>query len=70
MPEPIEEMARTILCDPIRIKIGDIANGACESIKQKLVFTGTEIGKLNAIHNMITEGIPTPMLIFVQSKSR
>eukprot|EP00474_Spongospora_subterranea_P000931 CRZ01389.1 hypothetical protein [Spongospora subterranea] len=70
MPETIESLARTILRDPIRISIGEHADCASENVQQRLMFTGDESGKLLAIRNLFKEGVATPLLIFVQSKSR
>lgn len=37
---------------------------------QKLLFVGSEHGKLIAIRDLIRQGISPPVLIFVQSKER
>ncbi|KAH9671782.1 hypothetical protein KPL70_017482 [Citrus sinensis] len=45
-------------------------NTASESIKQKLVFAGSEEGKLLALRQSFAESLNPPVLIFVQSKER
>lgn len=40
------------------------------SVKQELLFVGTESAKLMTIRNIINEGILPPVLIFLQSKDR
>ena len=45
-------------------------NTASESIKQKLVFAGSEEGKLLALRQIFTESLNPPVLIFLQSKER
>uniref|UniRef100_A0A5S6QRC2 Probable ATP-dependent RNA helicase DDX52 n=1 Tax=Trichuris muris TaxID=70415 RepID=A0A5S6QRC2_TRIMR len=45
-------------------------NSAVSSVKQKLIFVGSEHGKLVAVERMFVEGFQPPMLIFVQSKER
>ena len=52
LPENVEELARTVLVDPIRIVIGT-RNAGASSIDQKLVFVGREQGKLLAIQQII-----------------
>ncbi|KAJ1991387.1 RNA-dependent ATPase rok1 [Coemansia spiralis] len=69
MPSSIEQMANTIMKDPIRIIVGT-QNAATETIDQKLVFVGQETGKLIELRNMITKGFKPPCLIFVQSIER
>ncbi|KAJ1796270.1 RNA-dependent ATPase rok1 [Coemansia sp. RSA 2399] len=69
MPSSVEEMARTIMKDPIRVIVGT-QNAATETIDQNLVFVGQENGKLVDLRNMITAGFKPPCLIFVQSIER
>ncbi|RRT51462.1 hypothetical protein B296_00035248 [Ensete ventricosum] len=45
-------------------------NSASEMIKQKLVFAGSERGKLLAIRQSFAESLNPPVLVFVQSKER
>ncbi|XVE48467.1 hypothetical protein DITRI_Ditri01bG0004500 [Diplodiscus trichospermus] len=69
LPDSVEELARTIMHDAVRVIIGR-KNTAAESINQKLVFTGTEEGKLLALRQSFAERLNPPVLIFVQSKER
>ena len=65
----IEELARTVLHDPLRVTIG-VRNSATENIAQRLLFAGDEAGKLLAVRQLVREGIKPPVLIFVQSIER
>ncbi|XP_050209342.1 DEAD-box ATP-dependent RNA helicase 57 [Mercurialis annua] len=69
LPDFVEELARTIMHDAVRVIIGR-KNAASETIKQKLVFTGSEEGKLIALHQSFSESLNPPVLIFVQNKER
>ncbi|KAJ4828873.1 DEAD-box ATP-dependent RNA helicase 57 [Turnera subulata] len=69
LPDKVEELARTVMHDAVRVIIGR-KNTASESIKQKLVFTGSEEGKLLALRQSFAESLNPPVLIFVQSKKR
>ncbi|KAJ1292207.1 hypothetical protein BS78_02G374000 [Paspalum vaginatum] len=48
LPDSIEALARTIMHDAIRVIVGK-KNSASSLIKQKLIFAGTERGKLLAL---------------------
>ena len=69
MMPAVEDLATTVLKDPVRVVVGD-KNAANEQIEQKLVFCGREDGKLLALRSMVREGLTPPVLIFVQSKER
>ncbi|KAG8479894.1 hypothetical protein CXB51_029496 [Gossypium anomalum] len=69
LPDSVEELARTIMHDAVRVIIGR-KNMASESVNQKLVFAGTEEGKLLALRQSFQERLNAPVLIFVQSKER
>lgn len=69
LPDTVEELARTIMHDAVRVIIGR-KNSASESIKQKLVFVGSEEGKLLALRQTFEESLNPPVLVFVQSKDR
>ncbi|KAF8038662.1 hypothetical protein BT93_B1257 [Corymbia citriodora subsp. variegata] len=69
LPDYVEELARTIMHDAVRVIVGR-KNTASESIKQKLVFAGSEEGKLLALRQSFAESLNPPVLIFVQSKER
>lgn len=53
----------------IYVTIGQ-RNAAASDVNQKLLFVGDESGKLTALRNYIKQGIPPPVLIFVESKER
>ncbi|GMN39094.1 hypothetical protein TIFTF001_008323 [Ficus carica] len=69
LPDFVEELARTIMHDAVRVIIGR-KNTASENVKQKLVFAGSEEGKLLALRQSFAESLNPPVLIFVQSKER
>ncbi|KAI5949731.1 ROK1 [Candida theae] len=70
IPSGVEEMAHSIMKDPIRVIIGH-KEAASSTIDQKLVFTGNEEGKLLAIRQMVQNGeFKPPIIIFLQSITR
>ncbi|KAI4364267.1 hypothetical protein MLD38_020383 [Melastoma candidum] len=69
LPDFVEDLARTIMHDAVRVIVGR-KNTANESVKQKLVFAGSEEGKLLALRQSFSESLNPPVLIFVQSKER
>ncbi|KAJ6744637.1 DEAD-BOX ATP-DEPENDENT RNA HELICASE 57 [Salix purpurea] len=69
LPDFVEDVARTVMHDAVRVIVGD-KNAASESIKQKLIFAGSEEGKLLALRQSFAESLNPPMLIFVQSIER
>ncbi|KAJ1831438.1 RNA-dependent ATPase rok1 [Coemansia sp. RSA 2711] len=69
VPSSVEQMAKTIMKDPVRIIVGT-QNAATESITQKLVYVGQEEGKLLELRKMIHAGFKPPCLMFVQSIER
>ncbi|CAA7398522.1 unnamed protein product [Spirodela intermedia] len=69
LPDSVEELARSIMHDAVRIIIGR-KNSASTLVKQSLVFTGTEKGKLIALRQNFSESLNPPILVFVQSKER
>lgn len=70
IPSGVEEMAHSIMKDPIRVIIGH-KEAASTTIDQKLVFTGNEEGKLLAIRQMVQNGeFKPPIIIFLQSITR
>lgn len=67
IPSGVEEIAQTIMVDPIRVIIGH-KEAANNTIDQKLTFTGNEEGKLLAIRQMIQQSeFKPPIIIFLQS---
>ena len=72
MPQGIEDMIKSVLVDPVRIRIGAqhaAATGA-DTIKQRLVFVGREEGKLLAVRQIVQKGLKPPIIMFVQSIAR
>ncbi|KAM7262430.1 hypothetical protein ACFE04_000113 [Oxalis oulophora] len=69
LPDFVEELARSVMPDAVRVIIGR-KNTASELIKQKLVFTGTEEGKILALRQSFAESLNPPVLIFAQNKAR
>lgn len=67
--QDVEEWCKLNLDNVVQVSIG-AKNTATSSVKQELVFTGDEYGKLLAFRNLIREGITPPVLVFVQSKER
>ncbi|KAI7901848.1 P-loop containing nucleoside triphosphate hydrolase protein [Cokeromyces recurvatus] len=65
----VEDLANSVMKNPLRIVIG-ARNAATDTIKQQLLFTGTEAGKMIALRQLIQRGIKPPILIFVQSIER
>ncbi|KAI8071268.1 P-loop containing nucleoside triphosphate hydrolase protein [Gongronella butleri] len=65
----LEELAQSVMVNPIRVVIGS-KNAATDTIKQQLLFTGNESGKMVALRQYINAGIKPPVLIFVQSIDR
>lgn len=65
----VTEIASGFLQDPVTVSIGT-ENAAATTIDQKLLFVGTEEGKLLAIRQLIQKGINPPVLIFLQNKER
>lgn len=69
LPDSVEELARTLMHDAVRVIIGR-KNSASETIKQKLLYVGSEEGKLLAIRQSFAESLNPPVLVFVQNKER
>lgn len=69
LPESVEELARTIMHDAVRVIVGR-KNSASALIKQKLLYAGSEKGKLLALRQSFAESLNPPVLVFVQSKER
>ncbi|KAL3667517.1 hypothetical protein V7S43_007736 [Phytophthora oleae] len=69
MLEGVEELAQTVLRDPVKVVVGT-KNAGASTIDQKLVFVGKEEGKLVAMKQLLHEGLQLPALLFVQNKER
>ncbi|KAF4533024.1 hypothetical protein B566_EDAN000716 [Ephemera danica] len=66
---PVAGWCRKNLTDLVCVNVG-VRNTAVETVKQTLQFVGNEDGKLLQFRNMVGEGMPTPVLLFVQTKDR
>ncbi|CCE62735.1 hypothetical protein TPHA_0D00940 [Tetrapisispora phaffii CBS 4417] len=70
IPSNVEEIAQTIMMDPIRVIIGH-KEAANANIEQKLIFCGNEEGKLIAIKQLVQQGeFRPPVIIFLESITR
>ncbi|MCO5572701.1 hypothetical protein L7F22_026460 [Adiantum nelumboides] len=69
LPDAVEELARSIMHDAVRIVVGE-KNSASELVKQRLLFVGSEEGKLLALCQTFRDRLRPPVLLFVQSKER
>jgi ATP-dependent RNA helicase DDX52/ROK1 len=69
LPQGVEELARTVLRDPVRLIVGTRGAGA-STIDQELLFVGMEQGKLLAVRQLVQAGLKPPCIIFVQSRQR
>ncbi|KAJ7997529.1 hypothetical protein DPEC_G00229960 [Dallia pectoralis] len=65
----VEQWCRLNLDNLVSVNIGH-RNAAVETVKQELLFVGTENGKLLAMRDIIKKGFLPPMLVFVQSIER
>lgn len=65
----VQEWCHMNMDNVIQINIGG-KNTAVKSVDQKLLFAGSERGKLIALRDLIRQGFKPPALIFVQSKER
>ena len=54
LPDAVELTARQALTDPVRVVVGE-RNSAADSVQQRLVFVGSEEGKLLAMRQVISE---------------
>ena len=70
LPEAVEERARSVLTQPLRVTVG-VRGAAAASVRQRLMFVGNEAGKLMALRDELKGGLlPLPALVFVSSKDR
>jgi len=69
LPPHVQDLANNILNDPVRITVGK-KNSAVDSVKQHLMYTGSESGKLLAIRQIFSKGIEPPVVVFVDTKER
>jgi ATP-dependent RNA helicase DDX52/ROK1 len=69
LPEKAEELARSMLKQPVRVTVGE-RNSAASSVRQRLVFVGSEAGKLMGLRDLLRTGLRPPILVFTNSKER
>ncbi|KAL2613411.1 hypothetical protein R1flu_025103 [Riccia fluitans] len=69
LPDSVEELARTIMVDPVRIVVG-LKNSAASTVDQRLVYVGNEDGKFLALKQLFKESLKPPILLFVDTKER
>ena len=65
----VETWARLNLDNMVKVRVG-AANSATETVNQRLVYTGSEAGKLLEFRNIVRAGLQPPVLVFVQTKER
>ncbi|KAL0994976.1 hypothetical protein UPYG_G00130180 [Umbra pygmaea] len=65
----VENWCQLNLDNLVSVSIGR-RNSAVETVKQEMLFVGTESGKLLATRDLIKKGFLPPMLVFVQSIER
>lgn len=61
-PPKVEDLARTLLRDPLRVTVGE-RNTSAAVVAQRLVFAGREEGKLVALRQMLAGGLAPPVLV-------
>ncbi|XP_077447909.1 putative ATP-dependent RNA helicase DDX52 isoform X2 [Stigmatopora argus] len=67
--QEVEKWCRLNLDNLVSVNIGH-KNTAVESVKQELLFVGTENGKMVAVRDIVKKGFMPPVLVFVQSIER
>ncbi|XP_069766461.1 probable ATP-dependent RNA helicase DDX52 [Narcine bancroftii] len=65
----VEQWCKLNLDNVVSVSVG-VRNSAVETVKQELLFVGTENGKLLAMRDLIKKGFSPPVLVFVQSIER
>uniref|UniRef100_A0A1B6MTW2 Probable ATP-dependent RNA helicase DDX52 n=1 Tax=Graphocephala atropunctata TaxID=36148 RepID=A0A1B6MTW2_9HEMI len=65
----VAKWCRKNLSNLLCVTIGH-RNTAADLVKQELIFVGNEHGKLIEFRNLVRQGLPPPVLVFVQSKER
>ena len=69
VPPAVEELARSIMPNPVSVTVGRKV-GASSSVTQKLIYCGSEEGKVLAMRQLVAAGLRPPVLVFVQSVDR
>ncbi|PNF22363.1 hypothetical protein B7P43_G17503 [Cryptotermes secundus] len=65
----VARWARKNLRGLISVTVGH-RNAASDNVDQKLIFVGSEHGKMVALRELVQKGLTPPVLIFVQTKER
>ncbi|KDR12154.1 hypothetical protein L798_13909, partial [Zootermopsis nevadensis] len=65
----VARWARKNLRGLISVTVGH-RNAASDNVDQKLLFVGSEAGKMVALRELVQKGLTPPVLIFVQTKER
>jgi len=65
----VENWCRLSLDNMVKVRVG-AANSATTTINQKLLYCGSESGKLVAFRDLVRGGLQPPVLVFVQTKER
>ncbi|XP_014259221.1 probable ATP-dependent RNA helicase DDX52 [Cimex lectularius] len=65
----VAEWCRKNLHRVISITVGQ-RNTTVQDVQQELIYVGNEAGKIQALRNLIHQGLTPPVLVFVQSKER
>jgi len=52
LPETVEQLARSVLRDPLRVTVGE-RNVSATSVEQKLLFVDGEDGKLLGVRQLL-----------------
>ena len=65
----VETWCKLNLDNMVKVRVG-AANSATETVNQRLVYTGSEAGKLLEFRNIVRAGLQPPVLVFVQTKER
>jgi len=65
----VENWCRLSLDNMVKVRVG-AANSATTTINQKLLYCGSEAGKLVAFRDLVRGGLQPPVLVFVQTKER
>ncbi|MGB1607039.1 MAG: C-terminal helicase domain-containing protein, partial [Promethearchaeia archaeon] len=65
----MEELAKSCMPNPVTLTVGKKV-GASTAIAQKLIYCGSEEGKVLAMRQLVAAGLRPPVLVFVQSVDR
>ena len=70
LPPKIVGLAKSAMIEPVTLAVGQ-RDTACANVEQRLVFAGSEEGKILSFKQLVVNGeLKAPALIFVNSKER